>query len=140
MKRPLALLALMLASVAPLPAAAQNYPVAVGPGLSSCTQYLRLHREDPSMVDAFFVWAEGYISGLNDRYVGGEGVPANLQPPDLSADEQKSFLDRYCRAHQDAPYMQGVLVLFQQMRKSQGMPAATPQPAPAPAHPAARKH
>jgi hypothetical protein len=139
MKRSLVLLALL----APLPAAAQNYPVAMGAGLSPCSQYLRLHRQDPSMVDAYFVWAQGYLSGLNDRYVGGEGTPANLQPLNLSTDEQKAFLDRYCRSHAEAPYMQGVVALFQQMRKDQGIPAAAPAaPAPAaqaPAHPPARK-
>jgi len=105
------------------PAAAQNYPVAVGAGLSSCAQYQHLHMQDPSMSDAFYAWAEGYLSGLNDRFVGQRDA-ANLLPPNRSAEEQKIFLDRFCRAHPDAPYMQGVLALYTEMRREQGFGAA----------------
>ena len=58
------------------------------------------------MADAYFVWAEGYLSGLNDQYVTS-GAATNLLPPNLSTEEQKGFLDRFCRQHPDAPYMQG---------------------------------
>jgi hypothetical protein len=122
---------LLLACLAPIPALAQNYPVATGPGLSTCQQYEHLHREDPSMVDAFFVWAEGYLSGLNDRYVT-EGGPANLLPPNFSTDGQKAYLDRFCRQYPDAPYMQGVVELFHDMRRGQKLPIAEPAAPPAP--------
>ena len=128
MKLSLALLTLLAAS----PALAQNYPVAVGPGLSPCREYLHLHHEDPSMVDAYFVWAEGYLSGLNDQYVTSGG-PTNLLPPNLSTEEQKSFLDRFCREHPDAPYMQGVVLLFHDMRRGEKLPEVPPPAAPAPA-------
>jgi hypothetical protein len=118
--------------------ASQNYPVAVGPGLSSCQQYERLHHADPSMVDAYFVWAQGYMSGVNDRYIG-DGVPTNLVPPSMSADDQKALLDRFCTAHLDASYMQGVIALLQQMRRDQGTPAAPPTP-PAPPAPEPHSH
>lgn len=110
------------------PAAAQNYPVAVGPGLSSCAQYQHLRQQDPAMKDAFYAWAEGYLSGLNDRFIGGRDA-ANLLPPNRSTDEQKDFLDKFCRAHPDAPYMQGVVELYAELRRGEGLgPAATPAP------------
>ena len=116
------------------PVAAQNYPVATGPGLSTCAQFEHLHHEDPAMVDAFFSWAEGYLSGLNDRYVGQRGA-ADLLPPNLSTGEQKTYLDGFCRQHPDAPYMQGVVALYEQMRRQQGLGPGTPPSATPPATP-----
>ncbi len=122
--RPFSLLPLLLFAT---PAAAQNYPVAIGPGLSSCAQFERLHQQDPAIVDAFYAWAEGYLSGLNDRLVG-ERDAANLLPPNRSTDEQKDFLDRFCRAHPDAPYMQGVVALYADLRRSEGLAPAGASP------------
>jgi hypothetical protein len=100
------------------PAAAQNYPVSIGPGLSSCAQYQRLHQQDPSMRDAFYAWASGYLSGLNDRFIDTHD-PTNLLPPNRSTDAQEKFLDDFCSAHPNAPYMQGVVALFAEMRREQ---------------------
>ncbi len=107
-----------------------NYPVAIGPGLSTCAQFEHLHYQDPSMADAYFVWAEGYLSGLDDHFID-DGVPADILPPNLSNDDQKKFLDEFCRAHPDAPYMQGVAALFALMRRQQGIGDAPAAPNPA---------
>ena len=38
-----------------------------GPGLATCGQAAHLKHENPAMADGFFAWAEGFMSGLNDK-------------------------------------------------------------------------
>jgi hypothetical protein len=102
-------------------AAAPNYPVADGPGLATCQQAAHLEHENPALADGFFAWAEGFMSGLNDRYVASNAA-ADLLPPNLSQQQQKDFLAAFCAAHPDEPYMQGVWALYLQMRREQKLP------------------
>ncbi len=101
--------------------AAPNYPVADGPGLASCRQAAHLEHENPAMADGFFAWAEGFMSGLNDKYIAANAA-ADLLPPNRSQDDQKAFLAKFCAAHPDEPYMQGVWALYLQMRREQKLP------------------
>ncbi len=102
-------------------AAAPNYPVADGPGLATCGQAAHLEHENPAMADGFFAWAEGFMSGLNDKYVASNAA-ADLVPPNRSQEDQKAFLAKFCAAHPDEPYMQGVWALYLLMRREQKLP------------------
>jgi hypothetical protein len=101
-------------------AAAQDYPVATGPGLSTCERFTQLDHDDPGIADAFYAWAEGYMSGLNNRFLEARNA-TNLLPPNRGEDAQKQFLNQFCRAHPSETYMAGVVALFAALRHEQGL-------------------
>ena len=63
MKRVLISLAILVAAL--LPASADEFEI-MGLGMQTCGKFAELYRATPDLVEnAFFAWAQGFMSGLN---------------------------------------------------------------------------
>lgn len=96
-------------------AAKADTMIVMGAGFMSCLQFNVLNRQSRGEAqEAFFYWAQGFMSGLNmGRVVAGQ-FPKNLASIDL--DDQERFLLGYCAAHADKQYMDAVIELLGQFK------------------------
>jgi hypothetical protein len=85
----------------------------MGPGVLPCAKFVELHRANPSIEDDFFVWAQGFMSGLNDALEDTIGKYRDLKS--LPTAQQKQVLRAYCYSNPAAVYRDGINVLFSQM-------------------------
>jgi hypothetical protein len=83
----------------------------MGPGTKTCTQFGQDYTEDRLAEIAYFLWALGYMSGLNLAAVGTFQQYNNMGA--TSQEEQKAFLRRWCNEHPLAKYSDGVFELYQ---------------------------
>ena len=94
-------------------ASAEEKPAAVmGHGMATCAEFAKVYRESPTEKTeiTFFVWAQGYMSGLNL-------VQYNLKKPrhDLNAwsiSDQESHIRHFCEEKPLSEYLFAVLSLF----------------------------
>ena len=83
----------------------------IGPGTKTCAEFGRDYTEDRLAEIAYFLWAVGYMSGLNLAAVGTFHQYNNLGA--TSQEEQKAFLRRWCNEHPQEKYRDGVFALYQ---------------------------
>ena len=107
-KRTVTVLCFLLIS-STLPCAGDS--MQMGPGTKTCAEFGRDYTEDRLAEIAYFLWALGYMSGLNLAAVGTFHQYNKLGA--TSQEEQKAFLRRWCNEHPQEKYRDGVFALYQ---------------------------
>jgi hypothetical protein len=83
----------------------------MGWGTSTCAQFANLYRSDPEFVEEhLFIWAQGFMSGLNVALQGDTGLTKNLGS--MSTAQQQGAIRAYCNDHPLATYIDAVLDLW----------------------------
>ena len=90
-----------------------------GPGANSCAVFLDLHMRDPTSYDLlFFVWAQGFMSGMNTVALKIKGEVIDLQPEAYPPEQQMTFLRDFCQVHPLRSYSEAVFELMTELGKS----------------------
>lgn len=84
----------------------------VGSGTMTCAKFYE-HRNDPGIEELFFVWAQGFMSGLNDALEDTIAKYRDLHS--LSTDQQKQILSAFCAKNPASLYRDGIHVLLSGM-------------------------
>lgn len=96
--------------------AARQTVVIVGPGVTSCTEFLAEARRNVERELRYFSWAQGYMSGILMRAPPGKDEHLNLLPPQFPVAAQIRFVRNYCANHAETDYEDAVLVLYRKLR------------------------
>jgi hypothetical protein len=84
--------------------------IAEGAGNSTCAEFNKESAQISSAEDTYFVWAEGYMTGMNFTEINDSGQSRNLFSK--SESEQEHAIHRLCAGHPDQPYFNAVIVFF----------------------------
>lgn len=90
----------------------------IGAGVASCSEFAKFYREDPKNENLFYLWAMGYMSGVNTPMMRRSSTDLAK----LDTRTQLQVIRQYCDANPLAPYAKAVMFLFQNMRDKQGLP------------------
>src|ERR1700685_791618 len=85
------------------PNAARAETAALGAGTFTCASFAKHLAADPTAEDTFFVWAQGFLSGINAGYLGTSNQSADLDSK--SPREQERVVRQYCATHPQKLYM-----------------------------------
>lgn len=88
----------------------------VGVGATTCSAFLDHIRSEPASERDYLAWAQGFMSGALLRAPEGVDRDLDLMPPAFPLRSQAMFLRRYCEAHLDADYSEGVAELYRTLR------------------------
>ena len=89
----------------------------VGAGAMSCGKLIAVDERDRGY---FFTWAQGYLTGLNVKYLFND--PSGFGSTDLQdRDGQKLWLENYCRENALDTYWSAVNQLWAALRERQGL-------------------
>ena len=103
----------ILSGISPTSAQNQNF----GLGVNSCAEFARNYAASPQLIeDAYFVWATGFMSGLNLDAIAFGRPHRIFNPTDTAT--YKLLIRSYCDAHPLVAYAQAVAVLYK------GLPVA----------------
>jgi hypothetical protein len=81
-----------------------------GLGIRSCAEFAKFYAQSPSNTeDAFFSWAQGFISGLN---LSSEAATNTARRIEGSIPSQRTFVRDYCDSHPLQPYYMAALALY----------------------------
>lgn len=95
---------------------------AEGAGFVPCGYFDQQYKNAPSQTGSFFVWTEGYLSGM-DQTLEAEGEPATDLAGWGSA-KQNAFIRAFCMAYPLKAYGDASTALFLAMRAEQRIPAS----------------
>jgi hypothetical protein len=104
--------ALVVAAVDVSPSSYADQVFAAGMGTIFCGAFNIAIQYDKSegTEETFFVWAQGFMSGLN---VGAPpGINVRLVPEQFNSDRQKAFLRDYCAKNPNNKLHDGVRALY----------------------------
>lgn len=87
-----------------------------GVGAKSCGQVLKAKKESDMLALLSYSWAQGFMSALNLKHFGSEGV-VNLS--DRAAHE--IWLENFCKENPLSKYLVAVGVLWNELREQQGL-------------------
>jgi hypothetical protein len=91
------------------PSAGFSYPVH-GAGSASCAEFAKMYQGDPEHVeDAFFSWAQGFMSGINLAAVTTQRPTRDLAG--VAADQRRA-LRTYCANNPLRTYMDAVTEFY----------------------------
>lgn len=92
----------------------------IGIGNTPCDEFAALYRDAPEETESvFYAWAMGVMSGLN---VSLREERANLVPHNFGAEDQKSYIRRFCDRRPADLYVDAVLELYAALRRKQSLP------------------
>ena len=92
----------------------------MGPGAQTCGQFGQSYAEYTQRWEiAVFVWAQGYMSGLNAPMLFSNST-TDLNA--MSQDNQMAYIRTFCSNNPLKSYSEAVLDLYQDMRRAQGLP------------------
>ena len=88
-----------------------------GAGAASCGKFIAVN--DESSRRLFFMWAQGFLTGLNMQHIFEQ---SNLGSTDLQDHNgQKLWLENFCRENPLESYWIAVTTLWQTLREKQGL-------------------
>lgn len=95
---------------------AQAQMLMVGPGASSCKEFMGEIQKDSSMKEVYLLWAYGYMSAINARNM------TTNDDVDLSSSLPPSghiqFLTNYCETYPEKWFVFGVMELMSILGKT----------------------
>jgi len=87
-----------------------------GAGSTSCGQYLEFKQEGEMFGNAYFSWAQGFMSAVNLNFLS-EGNTTDLS--DIAG--QDKWLENYCNENPLETYSAAVVRLWNALRSMQGL-------------------
>ena len=92
-------------------AAAQAIGVS-GHGGGICAEFAHAYKRNPFSAETnYFIWAQGFMSGLNTVFIAHKMPSRNLGARTIP--QQQSHIRAYCDQHPLAEYVQAVLSLME---------------------------
>ena len=95
-------------------ATAQPVKIA-GIGVLRCHVFNQQIADDPAVEERYFMWAQGFMSGVLLRAPAGQDDTLDLAPPDMALNEQREFLRAYCAKSPLRYYYHAVAALYQRL-------------------------
>lgn len=96
----------------------QDARVVMGAGGESCAAFTASYRFG-FVEQEFFIWAQGFMSGLNATAAARNMKSVDLDSPNFGVWEQRRAIRLYCDQKPLAPYFSAVLDLYDAMRARQ---------------------
>ena len=91
-------------------------PAAIaGIGVSRCVAFNEQRAQTPGLEDYYFVWAQGFMSGVLLRAESGRDAAVDLVSPGLAPDQQRQFLRDYCARNPLRYFFHGVAALYNRL-------------------------
>jgi hypothetical protein len=85
-----------------------------GLGMRSCAQFAGDYQAQPTVAEnTYYVWAEGFMSGLNLESTVARLPNRNLASIDMQAAQVE--IRSYCNAHPLAPYYGAVVEIYNKL-------------------------
>lgn len=98
-----------------VPTASAQPAAIAGIGVSRCTLFNEQLAASPALEDYYFVWAQGFMSGVLLRAESGRDTTVNLVSPELMPEQQRQFIRAYCARNPLRYYFHGVAALYQRL-------------------------
>lgn len=95
---------------------ASHTVIIVGPGVTSCAEFLAEATQSAERELRYFAWAQGYMSGILMRAPPGKDEHLNLLTTQFPVVAQIRFLRDYCADHLGTNYEDAVAVLYRKLR------------------------
>ena len=83
-----------------------------GIGVLRCHVFNQQIAEQPEAEDRYFLWAQGFMSGVLLRAPPGQDDALDLVPPDMPLDEQRQLIRDYCARNPLRYYFHAVAALY----------------------------
>jgi hypothetical protein len=90
----------------------------VGLGASDCARFNQDIEGAPTVERDYFVWAQGYMSGLLIRAPAGRDERVDLIPQNMPLLKQAEFLQAFCFARPQAGFTDAVNDLYRALRSN----------------------
>jgi hypothetical protein len=90
----------------------------VGTGVRSCAQFVKEYKQSRLIEEIYFVWTQGYLTGVNIMSIRRGEVGLDLVPKGMSIDWQKSYLRDYCSQNPLSPYSEATASLLFEIVKA----------------------
>jgi hypothetical protein len=90
----------------------------VGLGASDCARFSQDIDGAPTVERDYFVWAQGYMSGLLIRAPAGREERLDLMPQTMPLPKQAEFLRSFCSAKPQAGFTDAVNDLYRALRSN----------------------
>lgn len=119
------LLALVVA-LSTYPANAHETVWITGLGANSCASFVEVSNRKPEVQLAFYSWAQGYMSGVNEMRVLVGADVARVAPTVFDGEAQIVWLLEYCEAHPERSYLHAVFELFLELLRLQEIDSFIP--------------
>jgi hypothetical protein len=110
-----------LALVMQAPASASAETALYGLGGHTCAQFAQDYRAQPDIEEnAYFIWAMGFMSGVNTLNIETYGRAADLTS--ISVEDQRAVIREYCEAHPLKHYFEAVTQVYSMLHKPTAHP------------------
>ena len=100
----------VVATALPFNTYAEETLLTQGFGMAKCSEYLKAVADEPDIDIYFFIWAQGYISGLNSGIYMADGPVRNVGARPWS--ELLDYLDNYCKENPTHKHVEGALKFY----------------------------
>lgn len=98
--------------ITPVTSALAQSAKIVGTGAVSCDRFNQALDADPEAIREYFVWGQGYMSGVLIRSPAGVDDTLDLSSNAMPVVEQMRLVRRYCVLHVDADYADAIQMLY----------------------------
>jgi len=99
-------------------AAQDNGPMAlVGVGARSCGKFVAETKDDENIRAAYFFWAQGFLSGLNQKYLVRFESSTDL----ADHNALRLWVENYCEENPLDSYYVATFKLWHELRRRQGL-------------------
>ena len=92
----------------------------VGLGATPCLQFEREASERPAVQGAYFVWVQGFMSGILISRPPEVDVGLDLNPRSFGLPRQIEFLREHCRQYPTQDVSDATVELYRRLRKEGG--------------------
>ena len=86
-----------------------------GPGVSSCLKFALDYTRNPPSEEQYFIWAQGYMSGIVMTAPGGMDDALDLLPAAYPKESQLAWIRSVCAQDPQRSYAHAVRVLYRHL-------------------------
>jgi len=98
-------------------AASDDKMVVAGAGTASCGEFIADTKNNETLRDTYFLWAQGFLSSLNFKHLRNWESATDLSDPDAL----KLWIENYCEENPLSIYAAAVAKLWSELRIRQGL-------------------
>lgn len=102
--------------VGPAVAEPQALVKIVGPGATTCGEFVQQAKSDPPSQRLYLAWLQGYLSGLVIGRPAGVDEGIDLNPKEFPLRQQLAFIRDFCLSSPNAAFADAVEALFGKLK------------------------